>query len=365
MTSNLDFADFTNVTTRQMLQETNSPIVSVTSGWNSVTLTLYGWERSLNLLVQNADNVISLNVVGVTSGFTYLAAAPAYDSGFYYVPAMPVVDTQVTLTWYQVNATSVTIYAIGSDEPIAQAIVNPITPTQSLNERLLNGFPVICPSNATTTFTVSLDSTTQAVRCTIELGETITWGKVVGGNSGTVYYDGSATNVSFPTTPIPVNINQDVFVDIIVKTTALAPPLLYVALVNSADFSGNIPLVQGMSSNELAPNQSLIDTPNQLPVTFDGTVPLSGTVSLLPSSAGIQYRLHQILITLSSAVATDIDLEDTSANIYCHIHFGTTLQTIVVPLFGMVAPVANGLQLKNRLAAVTGNIGLTLWYSVL
>lgn len=365
MTANNDYQDFTTAISRLTAQLGNSPAVSTAAGWNSATFTFNGWERSVNLLVVGNTNVITLSVTGSASGFVFLNAVPAYDGGIYYIPAMPVIDSGVTISWYQVTTASVTIYAVGSDEPLAHAVFNPVTPTEAISEHLLVGFPQSCPANVLTTVNVAVDRTTKALRCTVDNPLAETYGKIVGASSGTTYYDGSSTNTPFPSTPIPIDNVADTHVNVILQTTAIASCNLYVAAVNVPDYAGNTPLVKGMQSNELAPDSKQSELPNQIPVKFDGTVAASGTQSLVAAVAGRQYRAHQLLITQATAVGTDIDIEDTIGVLVVHIHWSTTLQSQLVPLYGQILTLGAGIQLHNQLAAATATIGVTLWYSVL
>src|SRR2546426_1095444 len=180
MTSSLDAQDHTKTTSRLMLQLTGSPLVTVAAGWQTATLSVDAFARSLNLLVQNASNVISLTVTGVTTGFVYLNAIPVYDGGIYYIPTMPVVDGSVTIKYYQVTAVSVSIYLIESDEPIAVSLFNPVTPTQATSERLVYGTPQFCGANISTGFGFTLDATTNALRCTVDTPANYLWGQVRG-----------------------------------------------------------------------------------------------------------------------------------------------------------------------------------------
>lgn len=364
MTANPDYLDFTTAVSRLTAQLANSPVVSTTAGWNSVTLTLLGWERSLNLLVQNPSNVISLAITGVTTGFTYLSAMPALDSGIYYLPAMPVVDAQITVSWYQVTTTSVSIYVIASDEPIAVGIFNPVSPTLAYNENITGTVPVFCAANVTTTAAFNVNSTTDAVRCSVDVPANYVWGRVVGATSGNVYYDGSATNKPFPLTPIPIDRTVDSAVNVSVHTTVAGTVNLYISAVNTPDFSGNVPLTHPMAPNELAPDARSSNIPNQAPAIARGAIAASGDLVLFAATANVQIRLFGITIFNTSATATNVDLMDTTVTPYLRLETNQIFQ-LYKPLFGQLVARGRGIKLHNNGGVATGTISATLDYSVL
>ena len=364
MTANPDYLDFTTAVSRLMAQLTGSPIVNAAAGWNSATLTFNGWERSVALLIQNAANIISLSISGVTTAFRYLNALPAVDGAVYYIPAFPAVDTQLTVSWYQVTAGSVTLYAIGSDEPLAHALFNTIEPVKAVTERLYYGMPLSCPINVITTQSISLDTTTGAVRCTVQEPGSYTWGKVVGNQSGTVYYDGSASNQKFPTTPIPVDRTADTSVTVSVQGGNVNTFHLYVSLLDVPDFAGSTPLVQAMSSSQLAPLPDVTDVPNQYPVINDGVIAASATVNLVAPVTGGQLRLHQLTIISGSTSAAVINLSDSAGNVFFKHHSSITYQ-ITIPLFGRLCAKGATLQLVNTTAIASGQMTWHVDYSVL
>lgn len=360
-----DFQDFTSGTSRLMLPVAQSPLVSTVAGWQSVVCDVPLWARSLNVLVAGNSNVISLSVTGVSTGFIYLNAMPAYDGGIYYIPAVPVIDVQVTVRWYQVTAASVSMYVLASDEPISVSVFNPVSPTQAISEHLAANLPKSLAFGGITATDIPLDSTTKAVRCTVDNADNYVSGKLVGNQSGKVYYDGTATNSTFPITPIPVDITVDNTVNAQLTFNAGQSVQFYAAAVNVPDFAGNIPLTHTMSSNELAPDTRQSETPNEYPSIFDGTVPASGNVTLIAAVAGLQLRLHAIAIMQYTTVATAIELQDTIPNAFFHYHYGAAMNSIPVPLFGQLAARGAGIRLHNTTAVLSGAVGVTLWYSVL
>lgn len=365
MTTQSDFLDFTNATSRLQQSLSGSPVVSSTAGVNTTTLTVDTWARSLTVLIPNAANVLTLSIVGTTSGFTYLNATPAYDGGIYYIPVLPVVDAQVTLTWYQIAiAPTVSIYVTESDEPISTTIFNPISPTISTSERDVYGLPQPCPANILTSVIVVPDVTTKALRCSVDNVNAELWGRIIG-ISGTVYFDGSATNTPFPTTPIAIDGLNEAHVTVFVQTTVALSCNLYISAINAPDFSGNIPITHPMAPNELAPDPKQSETPNQFPAIFDGSIAANGMQSLVGIVSGRQYRLFAISIMQYSGIATSINLEDTSGAIYFHYHYSAASNEVYVPLFGQITTRASGIQLHNLLASATATLAVTLWYSVL
>lgn len=364
MVASPDFQDFTQGSSRLMQQLAGSPVASSAAGVNSVTLLVPDFARSLNLLVTAPDNVITLTVVGATTGFAYLNAVPAYDGGIYYLPAMPVVDNQVTITWYQVLAAAVSIYAIASDEPISVSLFNPISPTQATSERLAPYTPRTVASGVGTNFNATLDATTRAIRVTIDNPNNYTSGKIVGSQSGIVYFNGEPTGTKFPITPIPVDNTQDTTVNIEVTNIGGFNSNVYVALVNVPDFAGSLPITHKLSPNELAPDPRQSQTPNQLPATFNGSITNGASQVLVAAVANMQLRIHQITLTTPSTAGPVLALEDTNGNVYWKDNTGVA-HSIVVPLFAQVAPLGTGFRLNNIGTAITGAIAVTLWHSVL
>lgn len=113
-----DQPDWTSVFARPQTQLGGSPY-TVASGTDTRSFTLAPDTSILLILIPSFFNVTALQVHGVTSGFTYLKAAPDLTSYHPYYTAVifTAVDPTVSIT-VSVGA-STTIYVCSSPDPVA------------------------------------------------------------------------------------------------------------------------------------------------------------------------------------------------------------------------------------------------------
>ena len=133
MTPN-DQPDYTAVVARPQTQLAGSPY-TIGAGTDTRSFTLAPDTSIIMLLIPSFFNVTSLQVHGVTSGFTYLKAAPDLTSYHPYYPAVisTAVDSQISIT-ISVGATT-TIYVSSIPDPVASIVLpNQPAPWESPNQ---------------------------------------------------------------------------------------------------------------------------------------------------------------------------------------------------------------------------------------
>jgi hypothetical protein len=121
-----DLPDWTSVFARPQTQLGGSPW-SAPAGTNTQTFTLAADTSIICVLIPNFFNITSLQVHGVTSGFTYVKAEPLKTSYHpYYVAAInSAVDSAITVT--VTTGVTTTVYVSSIPDPIA-AITLPNQP---------------------------------------------------------------------------------------------------------------------------------------------------------------------------------------------------------------------------------------------
>lgn len=129
-----DQPDWTSVVARPQTQLAGSPY-TVASGTDTRTFTLAPDTSILMILIPSFFNVTALQVHGVTSGFTYLKAAPDLTSYHPYYTAVifTAVDPTVSIT-VSVGA-STTVYVSSCPDPVASITMpNQPAPWESPNQ---------------------------------------------------------------------------------------------------------------------------------------------------------------------------------------------------------------------------------------
>lgn len=129
-----DQQDWTSVIARPQTQLVGSPY-TVASGTDTRTFTLAPDTSIIMILIPNFFNVTSLQVHGVTSGFTYIKAQPDLTSYHPYYTGVisAAVDTQVSIT-VSVGA-STTIYISSVPDAVATLVMpNQAAPWESPNQ---------------------------------------------------------------------------------------------------------------------------------------------------------------------------------------------------------------------------------------